>query len=238
VTELDVNLSIEKSALIDKRGRLVVLNQQRKEWQDAVAKEADLAKQVADQEGQYGQLKAQRLDKEQRVLEISCAVEVLGSKGARVLQMEGALSRASMEANRVLARLPRVDADETMRVELTARRQGAGGREVDEVGITVSGAGDGEYEALSDGEQTRVDIALMLGLARAGGGDGYLVLDELFDALDEAGVDAAAELVEELSRERQVVLVSHNPRFLDRLPGGARWRVSRRGGRSQVEGAS
>lgn len=168
--------------------------------------------------------------------EAELAADALGSKGARVARMDDALRRLSAAANAVLGRLPVEGAEQPLRLQLTATRALKGGGEVDEVTVRVEGAGGGEYDGLSDGERARVDVALLLGMARvAGDRDGYLVFDEVFDSLDPGCLEPVVELLVELSRERQVVVATHNPRFLDHLPAGTRVRVSRGEGGSQFE---
>lgn len=173
-------------------------------------------------------------------LEVEAAAEALGSKGARVARMDGALASLSAEAGRILARLP-VDGTGPLGIKIRGSRELAKGGAVDEVSISVVGAGgpDGEYDGTSDGERARLDAALMLGMSRVAGGEGLLVFDEIFDPLDGGALEAIAEVLQELATRRQVVVITHNPRFLDLLPASACWKVSReQGAPSRVSRAS
>lgn len=185
-----------------------------------------------DAEAEHGRCLAAEEDRELGCLEAEAVVGVLGSRGARVRRMDGALVRLTIEANRVLAQLGM-----GMRVTVRGSRTQASGKEVDEVSVLVEGAGGGEYDGASDGERARLDVAIMLGMSRvAGTGEGLLVFDEILDPLDDEGLERVVELLEEVSRERQVVLTTHNPRFLALLPNSAVWRVSRGAdGLSRVE---
>ena len=72
------------------------------------------------------------------------------------------------------------------------------------------------YQELSSGEKRRVgislNIAFMQYLQTQIGGVNLVVLDELFDNLDQQGIDEVVELLSKISNNDMVVLViSHNP---------------------------
>ena len=72
------------------------------------------------------------------------------------------------------------------------------------------------YQELSSGEKRRVgislNIAFMQYLQTQIGGTNLVVLDELFDNLDQQGIDEVVELLSKISNNDMVVLViSHNP---------------------------
>jgi DNA repair exonuclease SbcCD ATPase subunit len=147
-------------------------------------------------------------------------VEALGLKGARNLLLSRALGSIEREANGVLARLmPGV------RVRLTGTVVQGDGREVDKVGLDVDGAGGGEYRGCSGGQRVRIDIAMLLALASLGPQDGLLVFDEVFDSLDRQWVERVAEHLTELSRTRQVVVITHNDDFASMFPRATVWRA-------------
>lgn len=83
--------------------------------------------------------------------------------------------------------------------------------------MEIIGAGGGHgYRGASGGERRRIDIAIMLALAEiaeyaSGAQPGTMFMDEVFDALDaDFGVPRATDVLQELSRTRCVVVVTHN----------------------------
>ncbi len=71
------------------------------------------------------------------------------------------------------------------------------------------------YSKLSSGQKRRVDICLCLAMSQLAATVGTvpktapLIIDEAFDTLDNAGVEALISLACEIAKERQVILVSH-----------------------------
>jgi DNA repair exonuclease SbcCD ATPase subunit len=163
--------------------------------------------------------------------EAEAAVEVLGPRGARVRMLEGALAGIQVAANAALAEL---GAPERIAVRGTRRQKT--GREVDEVSIAVEGAGGGEYDGTSDGERGSLDLGLLLGVAElASDRTGYMAFDEVFDPLDDERLEGVVAILARMARDRQVVVATHNPRFLAILPPCPVLRVERDAeGRSRV----
>lgn len=163
------------------------------------------------------------------------AVEtVLGLRGMRA----GVLHRASLgleaATNAWLARL----AGTGVRVSLTDAEAGASGK----VPFTIHGMGGGEgYDACSGGERRRVDVALTMALAQVaaaseGAVPGTLGADEVFDALDPDGIDAAMLVLADLARDRAVVVITHTPELAERLRPVAVMRLVAGGGTITNEG--
>lgn len=92
------------------------------------------------------------------------------------------------------------------------------------VEITVEGLAKPSLESASSGEQRRIDIAIMLGMAEVGAHVGTVpsnapfIIDEAFDTLDTNGVQALVDLAVEISKTRQVFLVSHGAPSLPAHP--------------------
>jgi DNA repair exonuclease SbcCD ATPase subunit len=161
------------------------------------------------------------------------ALEALGPRGARVRLFEDALVGLQAETNAVLGRL-----GIPMSVKLSAKKLQASGREVDEVSmqVTITGNTDGAtgYRDASTGERTRVDVALLLALSRTANQGGILFFDEIFDPLDDVGLERVADLLVEMSKDRQVVVTSHNDRLISLVPSSNVMRVEKVGGRSRI----
>ena len=75
--------------------------------------------------------------------------------------------------------------------------------------------GDRQYESLSGGERRRVDIAIQfvlrdLSVSEAGVGFNILVLDEIFDSLDESGIQNVLELIRKKNEDLESIYqISH-----------------------------
>lgn len=80
----------------------------------------------------------------------------------------------------------------------------------------VNRNGGGQYSANSGGEKKRIDLAINLALqdlvaSRSSKKINIAIFDEVFDALDENGIDSVVSLLQELSTEKSTILVvTHN----------------------------
>jgi DNA repair exonuclease SbcCD ATPase subunit len=161
---------------------------------------------------------------------------VLGLKGVRVGVLAKSLDGLGAVANAWLGRLGIPELSLTLKPYSEKKTGGV----TDSIGVVLAGAGGGHgYKAGSGGERRRVDLALLLGLsevatAATGSAPGTLFFDELFDALDGDGVKAVSVALEDLAKDRCVVVISHNPELVRELPATKRWNVS--GGKVTVEG--
>jgi DNA repair exonuclease SbcCD ATPase subunit len=152
---------------------------------------------------------------------LDCVEDVLGLRGARTRVLAQVLGALQAAANAYLAQL----APPALWIELcpyTARQQGT----VDgAISLLVHGTGDDtSYAAASSGQQRRVDLACLLALgdlAATQRPPGTLWCDEVFDALDPAGVSAAAALLLRLAATRCVVLITHCPQLVVELLSNA-----------------
>lgn len=162
-----------------------------------------------------------------KVAEIAAAEKVLGLAGVRTTLLANALGGIEHVANVWLGRI----AGWGIRLELKPYAEKAGGGVKDAISLQVHGAGGGHgYKGASAGQRRRLDVALLLALAEvatsvSGRAPSTLWFDEVFDALDTDGVDAVCTVLEELARDRAVVVISHNPLLEQRL---ARHAVSAR----------
>lgn len=87
------------------------------------------------------------------------------------------------------------------------------------VSFSVEGVGGRHgYDGASSGQRRRIDIAMALAMADSSQyGRQTLWLDEVFDSLDEAGIEQVVDLVHLLSRQRQVILLTHNRTAMELL---------------------
>ena len=156
-----------------------------------------------------------------RVASLDLVDTTLGTRGARAHMLAESLLGLEQAANGWLDRVAREDAP--LRLKLSPYTERKSGGTSDAISLEVTGAGGGRgYKAASGGEKRRIDVALTLALAEvAQAASGMAApttwLDEVFDALDDAGVEAVTLAVRELARDRCVVVISHSPHLIERL---------------------
>lgn len=167
--------------------------------------------------------------------ELRACDAALGLRGVRAQVLAGALGGVEAACNAWLARL----AGGGISARLRPYVERARGGQAEAIGLELDGAGGGHgYRATSGGQRRRVDVALMLALAEvssaaSGGAPGTMFFDEVFDALDAAGAEAAAGAIRELAASRAVVVITHSADVVRRLQPELRLRVDR--GRAVVE---
>jgi DNA repair exonuclease SbcCD ATPase subunit len=190
---------------------------------DSADKDLDhIAKQLAS-----GDLS--RMEAAKTVGELEAVERVLGLKGVRAHVLSRTLGGLQFCANAWLARIAGPD----LRLKLQAYSEKKSGGVSDAIGLEVEGAGGGHgYRAASGGERRRIDVALLMALAEVaqaahGQSSGTtLFFDEVFDALDPAGVDAVARALDDLGQTRTVVVISHSDDLAERLTPALRLRVT------------
>lgn len=168
------------------------------------------------------------LEVTQKEVALLSAVEtVLGLKGVRAHVLGKALTGIEHVANTWLTRLK----CEGLSVKLSPYSEKKSGGVSDSISLTVEGAGEGYgYRAASGGERRRLDVAILLALgevaeAANGKSGSTLIADELFDALDAPGVEAVSDVLAEISKERLVVVITHNTLLVDALKGAKHYKV-------------
>jgi DNA repair exonuclease SbcCD ATPase subunit len=136
---------------------------------------------------------------------------VLGLKGVRAAVLARTLTSLETASNSWCSRF----FDAPVRLELRPYSLKKSGVVSDAIGLTVSGLGNATYASLSAGERRRVDLALILALGQLAGSPGTMFFDELFDTLDDSGIERADIALAELAADRCVLLISH--RLLGKL---------------------
>jgi DNA repair exonuclease SbcCD ATPase subunit len=91
------------------------------------------------------------------------------------------------------------------------------------------------YNALSGGEHNRIDLAISQAFAylmmlSAGTCPSVVVLDEVATNVDRPGVHCLYSMISELARDRQVVVITHDPDLQAMLQGADRLAVEKRDG--------
>lgn len=161
---------------------------------------------------------------------VLAAVEtVLGVRGARCGVLARSLVGIEAVANGWLPRFGMPD----LRVRLRSTTTRKSGATTDAISIELDGAGDAYgYDAASDGERRRFDLALLLGIAEvaasaSGRALGTLWFDEPVDGLSPTGIEAVAGAFAELARDRAVVIITQRADLAARLQPVLSLRVDR-----------
>jgi len=143
---------------------------------------------------------------------LGAAEQVLGLRGVRASLLGRALSGLEAAANGWLAQI----AGDGLRLRLKPYAEKKTGGISDSISMEIDGAGGGYgYRAASGGERRRIDVALLLALADVaaaarGAKPGTIFCDEVFDALDDTGVEAVAAALAGLAQDRAVVVITHS----------------------------
>lgn len=166
------------------------------------------------------QVVATTADSERKIRQ--AVAEVLGPRGARLLLMTESLTIITTELNSVLR-----DIGAPIEARLTISHSTSVRAPTSSItaSLFISGV-PCDYADLSGGERTRFDVAMLLATARLAG-PGGLFFDEVFDPLDDEGLEGIAALLTDLAQTRQLMVVTHNPRMTALVPRGCT-RVVRR----------
>jgi len=95
-----------------------------------------------------------------------------------------------------------------------------------------------DYNACSAGDKRRIDVAILLSLQsivaqRSASSSNLVVFDELFDSLDNVGIERVINLLHEEAREKMVFVISHIQELADYFDNVIV--VKNRGGESFLE---
>lgn len=161
-------------------------------------------------------------DLEVKVLQ---AVErVLGLKGVRAHVLGRGLSGVEAMVNAWLQRMT----NNTVQLILKAYTEHKNNSIEDAISMEVEGVGEGYgYQATSGGERRRLDASFIFGLAEVaqaahGSKPGTMFFDEVFESLDDDGVECVTEALEELAETRAVVVITHNMALAESLSADLR----------------
>ena len=185
---------------------LAVLKQKNEEIEDRLA---DIADELEEAQHKTDVLKA--------------SGDALGVKGYRAHVLSEALRGLEGAANSVLDHLT----VGKIRIKLSSYSTSKKGSVSDSISLTVK-IGDSvqDYRSCSTGQRRRVDVAMVLALARLSGAGGTLWFDEVFDGLDTDGVDRLTELLSTLAVGRAVVVITHSRELAKKIQARERWHVT------------
>jgi len=162
---------------------------------------------------------------DQEIKKLNVLVNVFGTKGIRSFLLENLLP----EVNERLFEYADIMTSGELVAQLSIQSETAKGEKREKISIIVQ-TKTGEnvrYESCSSGEQRRLDVPLALALQdlslARGQGLGLSLLDEVFENVDEAGVENMMELLHCVSKRKGInttIVVTHNEQLNQRFNHG------------------
>lgn len=162
-------------------------------------------------EEEHARLVSSTLAATLNLLEMRAAETVLGVRGVRTQVVARALGGIEAATNAYLSRI----ADPGVALRLRSYTEQKSGKVVDSLSLDVEGLADGKgYKGCSSGQRRRVDVALLLAFGEVAAAamstvPGTLFIDEVFDSLDDGGIERVEGIIRELAADRCVVVITH-----------------------------
>ena len=205
------------------------LEERMQQVQDDPSPYTDLIK--ADQNKLQGQTEEAEIAKREQdelqltIKKLDVMVNVFGTKGIRSFLLENLLP----EVNERLLEYAEIMTGGELTAQLSIQSETAKGEKREKISIavrTITGE-EVRYESCSSGERRRLDVPLALALQdlslSRGRGLGLSLLDEVFENIDEAGVDNMMELLHVVSKRKGIgttIVVTHNEQLNQRFNRG------------------
>lgn len=184
---------------------------------------------------------------EASVAELTEKVETYGvlmdafkPSGIPFMILSGVIEELNEEANEIISEL----GDDGLSVLITTASENKNGGTAEKVMVyAITSDGQANYAALSGSEQTRVALAIRLGLAqciarRTGTPIQTIVMDECWGMFDDAGKRAVMNVLIRLSERFSVFSVSHIPDVTDSFPDSIEVEMSTGTSRATVHRAA
>lgn len=176
-------------------------------------------KEVADVQVDVLKVQGEVKECEQQVLELTYCDAVLGMKGVRAHLLGKALGGLELVANVWLGKI-----GGSLQLKLDPYTEKKTGGTSDSISLRVcknNGPWRG-YKSFSAGERRRVDVAALMALKELRGAAlehhaGTLWFDEVFDALDGVGVEGIASVLQELTKDRTAIVITHSSQLAAKL---------------------
>jgi DNA repair exonuclease SbcCD ATPase subunit len=201
--ELTAKYSDAKQKISEREQKVSTLRSLRSQYEKQKLTVETERKRIGEIRNKLLDLEEKKSELEIDAAELHTCEEILGLKGIRAQVLGRALHGVESVANSWLSRF----SDGRMSVQLRD--------DSDAILLEVSGAGGGHgYNGASGGERRRVDVAILMGLAEVASSTisdarSPLYFDEVFDALDEQGIEMVTEALFEMGKHRQVMVISH-----------------------------
>lgn len=235
-----------QEALLELEGKVSVLKDQQRECEQAETELADLLARKAKRLKVIAAHDAKAEDAERTVARLTDEVsdsrrvhkraESWAVHGFPTLK-EHTLDAATPVLNAAASRYAQILSDGAISVVFNTIREARRDKL-----ILASGETGPTYESMSNGEKRRTQIIVALSLRalarwRIAEPLAMSVFDEVFDGLDESGLNRMMQILQQDTDElSSVYVVTHNPTLKALFPGARTLRVVREHGASRVEG--
>lgn len=189
-----------------------LLNKAQKDYESVIAQKPSKPKLEQFNHDNYDKLSKQIADNTDKLNKLSDLKKVYSDKGVKA----SALSLVIPYINTKLDQYLRMLTDNTMTAHLTSTTVTKSGKNNAQIGLVIDSSTSGDdYHELSSGEKRRIGIALNLAfmtyLKSQIGGLNIAIFDELFENLDDTGVDAVVSLLVSLKDDiGSLFVISHS----------------------------
>ena len=152
---------------------------------------------------------------------------VLGTKGVRAHILRSALNALELTTNYWLSQI----SNSEISIEINPYTEKKSGGQNEAIALIVNGvAGGTGYKGCSGGQRRRIDVALLLGLAELAKASnqhssGTVFFDEVFDSLDQEGIQAVSSVIDDIAKTRNVVVISHSEQLAEQLNASAHYHI-------------
>lgn len=214
----------EQMQLAPSRERILAeIEAARKDYTETEKKESPYASMIKDSEKKLKELATDKEKIESGIVAfrkdqeyVQFWVEGFGDRGLKSFLLDSVVQQLNERANHYLSYLT----DGKVRVEISTRTRLKGGEEREKLDIRVySKEGLQEYLGSSGGEKRRADLSMLLALrelakARLEQTFDLLFVDEVFDVLDQSGIERVIHLLTQQAGD-DVFVISHDPSLMD-----------------------
>jgi DNA repair exonuclease SbcCD ATPase subunit len=222
--ELDEEYDVLSAKARDAKARMDELKAARSRREQVAGVLKDCRARLVGAEEELEDAQAELVDTEQDVAELIAAEKVLGLKGVRAQVLANGLEGLDAVAATWMKRIAGDGFSVRLQAFTNTKTAGTNAK----FSLVVEGAGGGSYKGASSGQRRRIDVALLFALsemaaAARGETPGTLFVDEVFDALDDEGLAAVSNAIQDIAEERCVLVITHNKALVQALQPVRRW---------------
>lgn len=209
-------VSAERSELrAESRGIKATIEQMEARLEEAKDNKGGLKEEIEKLDGQIAEIGKEIDELNLTLSRYEFWATAYGNKGLKSFLIEAEIPEINRYATKYAQKL--LGHGATVRLSATSTLKSGASREK----LTVHGAIPGytkSYSGASKGQKKRMDLSLLLSFrrlvaSRADRAIDQVFADEIFDGVDQAGVEAVGELLREEAGNGPVLLVTHDPRL-------------------------
>lgn len=199
--------------------RTAVRERARRLWQEQ-QRRSQVATELASLQEPLEKAESSVAELTEKVETYDVLIDAFKPSGIPFMILSGVIEELNEEANEIISEL----GDDGLSVRITTASENKNGGTAEKVMVyAITGDGQSDYSALSGSEQTRVALAIRLGLAqciarRTGTPIETIVADECWGMFDDRGKRDLMNVFIRLSERFSVFSVSHIPDVTDAFP--------------------